>query len=122
MFPPIMQGSSVDSTLRGAYTASPTMYMLYGRGCVASLPTVIANLGASKAFIITGKSLREKTPVISRIEEILGETHHAGTYSGVREHACVFLFFLSCFFHCPSLALRHLPRSRNLTSLLFIYT
>ncbi|EER41842.1 alcohol dehydrogenase [Histoplasma capsulatum H143] len=82
-----MQGSSVDSTLRGAYTASPTMYMLYGRGCVASLPTVIANLGASKAFIITGKSLREKTPVISRIEEILGEMHHAGTYSGVREHA-----------------------------------
>ncbi|PGG99189.1 hypothetical protein GX51_06383 [Blastomyces parvus] len=100
MSPPIMQGSSVDSTLHGAYTASPTKYMLYGRGnktdqktnyensgCISSLPTVIANLGASKAFIITGKSLREKTPVISCIETILGEAHHAGTYSGVREHA-----------------------------------
>ncbi|KLJ07692.1 hypothetical protein EMPG_16836 [Blastomyces silverae] len=91
MSPPIMQGSSIDSTLHGAYTASPTKYMLYGRGkntgCITSLPTVIANLGASKAFIITGKSLREKTPVISCIEAILGEAHHAGTYSGVREHA-----------------------------------
>ncbi|KAL2376595.1 hypothetical protein RJZ90_007399 [Blastomyces dermatitidis] len=89
MSPLIMQGSSVDSTLHGAYTASPTKYMLYGRGCITSLPTVIANLGASKAFIITGKSLREKTPVISSIEAILGDAHHAGTYSGVREHAPV---------------------------------
>ncbi|OJD21906.1 hypothetical protein ACJ73_06750 [Blastomyces percursus] len=91
-----MQGSSVDSTLHGAYTTSPTKYMLYGRGkksnyenlgCITLLPTVIANIGASKAFIITGKSLYEKTPVISSIEAILGEAHHAGTYSGVREHA-----------------------------------
>ncbi|PGH29497.1 hypothetical protein GX50_07761 [[Emmonsia] crescens] len=87
MSPPILQGNSIDSTLQGAYTASPIKYMLYGRGCITSLPTVIANLGASKAYIITGNSLREKTPVISRIEEILGEAHHAGTYSGVREHA-----------------------------------
>ncbi|OAX78399.1 hypothetical protein ACJ72_07295 [Emergomyces africanus] len=69
MSAPIMQGSSIDSTLRGAYTASPIKYMLYGRGCITSLPTVMANLGASKAYIITGRSLREKTPVISRIEE-----------------------------------------------------
>ncbi|OJD15520.1 hypothetical protein AJ78_04216 [Emergomyces pasteurianus Ep9510] len=87
MSTPIMQGSGIDSSLRGAYTASPIKYMLYGRGCITSLPTVIENIGASKAYIITGKSLREKTPVISRIEEILGEARHAGTYSGVREHA-----------------------------------
>ncbi|KGY14749.1 hypothetical protein PABG_12343 [Paracoccidioides brasiliensis Pb03] len=84
---PIIQGHSIDSSLRGAYSASPIKYMLYGRGCITSLPDVVAKLGASKAYIITGRSLREKTPVIKQIEEILGVEHHVGTYSGVRQHA-----------------------------------
>ncbi|ODH50146.1 hypothetical protein GX48_03702 [Paracoccidioides brasiliensis] len=84
---PIIQGHSIDSSLRGAYSASPIKYMLYGRGCITSLPDVVAKLGASKAYIITGRSLREKTPVIKQIEEILGIEHHVGTYSGVRQHA-----------------------------------
>ncbi|PGH16816.1 hypothetical protein AJ79_01460 [Helicocarpus griseus UAMH5409] len=85
---PLLQGSSIDSSLHGVYTASPIKYMKYGRGSITSLPTLIENLGASKAYIITGRSLREKTPVIERIEGILKEKGAwAGTFSGVREHA-----------------------------------
>ncbi|KAK2787145.1 hypothetical protein FQN51_003439 [Onygenales sp. PD_10] len=83
-----LQGNSIDSSLRGAYIASPVKCMLYGRGCINSLPAVISELGASKAYIITGTSLREKTPVIKEIEDILKRKDaHAGTYSGVRQHA-----------------------------------
>lgn len=55
-------------------------------GSRASLSKVISKLGGSKAFIITGKSLNEKTPVIKELEEHLAGSH-AGTYAGVRQHA-----------------------------------
>ncbi|KAM5492259.1 hypothetical protein MaudMau93_001563 [Microsporum audouinii] len=57
-------------------------------GSRATLSKVISKLGGSKAFIITGKSLNEKTPVIKELEEHLAGSH-AGTYAGVRQHAPV---------------------------------
>lgn len=43
----------------------------------------------SKAFIITGSSLATKTPLIKQIEDLLTPSHHAGTFSSIRQHAPV---------------------------------
>ncbi|KAL1957443.1 hypothetical protein VTO42DRAFT_6011 [Malbranchea cinnamomea] len=76
----------VDSSLQGVYAALPVKCMVYGRGCTRSLPKILSHLGVSKAFIITGTSLKEKTPVIKDLEAGLGPAH-VGTYSKVRQHA-----------------------------------
>ena len=44
---------------------------------------------SSKAFIITGKSLATKTSLISQVETLLGQSHHAGTFSEIKQHAPV---------------------------------
>lgn len=43
----------------------------------------------SKAFIITGASLANKTPLIKELEDLLSSKHHAGTFSNIKEHAPV---------------------------------
>ena len=43
----------------------------------------------SKAFIITGASLANKTPLIKDLESLLSSKHHAGTFSNIKEHAPV---------------------------------
>ncbi|KAF4303500.1 Alcohol dehydrogenase iron-type [Botryosphaeria dothidea] len=43
----------------------------------------------SKAFIVTGSSLATKTPLISKIEELLGPIRHAGTFANIKQHAPV---------------------------------
>ncbi|EFR00066.1 alcohol dehydrogenase IV [Nannizzia gypsea CBS 118893] len=58
------------------------------RGARSLLPKVVSELGGSKAFIITGRSLNEKTPVIKELESLLADSH-AGTYAGVRQHVPV---------------------------------
>ena len=50
----------------------------------SSLPTP-----SSKAFIITTKSLAEKTPLVVQVESLLTSKHHAGTYSTISQHAPV---------------------------------
>lgn len=79
--------------------------MLYGRGvffgthrvhgssCVTpgtsnQLSDVVKELGATKAFIITGRSLYEKTPVVKNVEKSLGSVH-GGTFSKIGQHALV---------------------------------
>ncbi|KAJ8609731.1 hypothetical protein MRB53_038968 [Persea americana] len=42
----------------------------------------------SKAFIITGSSLANKTQLIKQVEEVLGD-RHAGTFSNIKQHAPV---------------------------------
>lgn len=48
--------------LHGSYAYYDTLKgVYYGPGCVhTALPTLLAVLGASKAFVVTGNSLREK--------------------------------------------------------------
>jgi len=60
--------------------------MIYGRGTSNQLSEVMAELGGTKAFIITGRSLYEKTPVIKNIEKSL-RTLHGGTFSKIGQHA-----------------------------------
>ena len=38
-----------------------------------------------RAFVITGRSLNEKTGLISRVEAMLGG-RHAGTFAGIGQH------------------------------------
>jgi 3-oxoacid CoA-transferase len=57
-------------------------------GTSKQLSDVVAELGGTKAFIITGRSLFEKTPVIKDIEKSLGSVH-GGTFSKVGQHALV---------------------------------
>lgn len=55
-------------------------------GTSKQLADVVAELGGTKAFIITGRSLYEKTPVIKDIEKSLGPVH-GGTFSKIGQHA-----------------------------------
>ncbi|EUC31229.1 hypothetical protein COCCADRAFT_101797 [Bipolaris zeicola 26-R-13] len=80
------QNGSIDSTTKGVYRASPIKLMIYGNGTSNQLLDVITELGATKAFIITGRSLYEKTPVIKNIEKTLGSAH-GGTFSKIGQHA-----------------------------------
>lgn len=59
--------------------------LFYGTGCVQShfrsmLPSV-----TSRAFVITGSSLYNKTPLIQQLEQILGD-NHAGTFAAINQH------------------------------------
>ncbi|KAK2624881.1 hypothetical protein QTJ16_006074 [Diplocarpon rosae] len=80
------QGGQVDSSLVGCYSASPARYMIYGRGTAQKLDEVIAKIGTTKAFIITGRSLSTKTPVIKDAEAALGSAH-VGTFTKIGQHA-----------------------------------
>ncbi|OAL07241.1 alcohol dehydrogenase [Phaeosphaeriaceae sp. SRC1lsM3a] len=80
------QNGSVDSSVKGVYRASPIKLMIYGNGTSSQLSDVITELGGTKGFIITGRSLYEKTPVIKNIEKSLGSAH-GGTFSKIGQHA-----------------------------------
>lgn len=80
------QNGSIDSSVKGVYRASPIKLMIYGNGTSNQLSDVVAELGGTKAFIITGRSLYEKTPVIKNIEKALGAVH-GGTFSKIGQHA-----------------------------------
>ncbi|PBP23457.1 alcohol dehydrogenase IV [Diplocarpon rosae] len=82
----VNQGGQVDSSLVGCYSVSPARYMIYGRGTAQKLDEVIAKIGTTKAFIITGRSLSTKTPVIKDAEAALGSAH-VGTFSKIGQHA-----------------------------------
>jgi len=60
--------------------------VVYGRGSIQQLPELLNSLNASKAFIVTGSSLQNKTPVINEIEGILGGKH-VKTFSKIAQHA-----------------------------------
>jgi len=62
------------------------------------LKEVIEKLGTSKAYIITGRSLSTKTPVIKDVEESLGSSH-VGTFNKIGQHAYVLPNYTSQIFH-----------------------
>lgn len=66
-------------TLKGVY---------YGPKCVeTALPELLDILGAKRALIVTGRSLRNKTGVVAKIENILKKSNAFGaTFSEIGEH------------------------------------
>jgi len=74
---------STVTTLAGFWRANQVEKLHYGAGSVekhllSTLPTE-----KSKAFIISGSSLANKTPLVKQVEERLGTQHHAGTFSNI---------------------------------------
>ncbi|XPS93677.1 hypothetical protein M3J09_003020 [Ascochyta lentis] len=80
------QGSSCDTSAMGTYRASPAKLMVYGNGTTSQLKDVIKQLGCTKAFVVTGRSLYEKTPVIKNVEKLLDQMH-GGTFYKIGQHA-----------------------------------
>jgi maleylacetate reductase len=64
-------------------TFLPTRRVHFGAG---SLEKIDEEAGCfDRAFVVTGRSLYEKTDLILRVEALLGEKH-AGTYSSIGQH------------------------------------
>jgi alcohol dehydrogenase class IV len=75
------------SPLTGLYQPNNLNSMYYGAGTVKAHLLDCLPSESSKAFIITGSSLANKTPLVKQVEELLGSKHHAGTFSKIGQHA-----------------------------------
>ena len=80
--------SSLDP-LTGFWKPNALKGLYYGSGTVKDHLLSCLPTENSKAFIITGASLTNKTPCIKQIEDLLSSKHHAGTFSNIKEHAPV---------------------------------
>ncbi|KAH7150527.1 alcohol dehydrogenase [Dactylonectria estremocensis] len=75
-----------DSPLSGLWEPqSHLKYLYYGAGCVEKHLISTLPSPSSRVFIITGSSLSTKTPLIRRLEVMLGDLH-AGIYDGIKQH------------------------------------
>ena len=67
----------------GTHTFLPTARVHFGAEALEKLEEEARSYG--RAFVITGRSLNEKTGLIRRVEALLGG-RHAGTYAGIGQH------------------------------------
>ena len=67
----------------GTHTFLPTKRVHFGAGSLEKIQEEA--LAKDRAFVVTGRTLYEKTDLIRRVEEILGEKH-GGTFPGMGEH------------------------------------
>ena len=75
--------------LSGLYKPAVLKGLYYGPNVVKDKLLSCLPSESSKAFIITGSSLANKTPLIKELESLLSSKHHAGTFSDIKEHAPV---------------------------------
>ncbi|KAF2403303.1 maleylacetate reductase [Trichodelitschia bisporula] len=78
----------MESTLKplsGLWKPLAVDAVYYGPDTVDKHLLSVLPTPSSKAYIITGKSLATKTPLIKAVEQRLG-THHAGTFSSLSAH------------------------------------
>ncbi|KAH9056577.1 alcohol dehydrogenase IV [Lactarius vividus] len=78
-----------QTDLSGYYAWTHTLEGLYyGPGSVSTaLPKLLGDLGASKALVVTGKSLYTKTDIVKKVEGILREQNrYADTFYNIGEH------------------------------------
>ncbi|KAK3305133.1 maleylacetate reductase [Chaetomium strumarium] len=59
--------------------------LFYGPSCAEQHLLSELPCPGSRVFIVTGRSLATKTPLIRQLEALLGE-HHAGTFTGIKQH------------------------------------
>ncbi|KAJ8079675.1 hypothetical protein PM082_011262 [Marasmius tenuissimus] len=79
-----------SSNLQGSYSWTDTLRGIYfGPGSVnTALPKLFEKLGASKALVVTGKSLFEKTDVVKKVEGVLKSMNAYGaTFYEIGEHS-----------------------------------
>ena len=67
----------------GTHTFLPTERVHFGAGSIERLVDEARPRG--RAFVVTGRSLNEKTDLVRRVEALLGDKH-AGTFAGMGEH------------------------------------
>ena len=67
----------------GTHTFLQTTRVHFGAGALENLEEEARPYG--RAFVITGRSLSERTGLISRVEAMLGG-RHAGTFAGIGQH------------------------------------
>ena len=82
--------SKVESSqhpLSGLYKPTHLQRLYYGSGSVKKNLLGCLPKESSKAFIVTGTSLANKTDLVKQVEELLGSKHHAATYSKIGQHA-----------------------------------
>ncbi|QIX00239.1 hypothetical protein AMS68_005756 [Peltaster fructicola] len=80
--------ASSQEPLRGLWKPTHLTRLHYGSGSVREHLLDCLPSEKSKAFIITGSSLANKTSLVKQVEELLG-SRHAGTFSKIRQHAPV---------------------------------
>ncbi|CAK7222025.1 hypothetical protein SBRCBS47491_004727 [Sporothrix bragantina] len=73
----------------GVYEPQPLRKMFYGQDAVKEHLLACLPSSTSRAVIITGPTLADKTPLVKAVEALLGPARHAGTFSGIRQHAPV---------------------------------
>ncbi|KAK5059833.1 hypothetical protein LTR84_009716 [Exophiala bonariae] len=73
--------------LIGLYRPHNLGGLYYGPDVVRNQIRSVLRSETSKAFIVTGCSLATKTPLIADLETLLGPENHAGTFSGIKQHA-----------------------------------
>ncbi|KAH9830707.1 uncharacterized protein C8Q71DRAFT_816984, partial [Rhodofomes roseus] len=85
--------TTYDSTnLHGQYAWTDTLKGVhYGPGSLATaLPKLLKTLGASKALIVTGRSLHDKTDVVKKVEGVLQQHGaYAATFYEIGQHTPV---------------------------------
>lgn len=84
------RSSKVESSqnpLSGLWKPTHLQRLYYGSGSVDKYLLECLPSESSKAFIVTGTSLANKTNLIKQVEELLGSKHHAATYSKIGQHA-----------------------------------
>jgi maleylacetate reductase len=67
----------------GTHTFLATTRVHFGVGALEKLE--VETRSCDRAFVITGRSLNEKTDLIRRVEALLGGKH-AGTFAGIGQH------------------------------------
>lgn len=80
---------STEHPLSGLWKPAHLESLYYGPSSVKKNILSCLPSPSSKAFIITGSSLANKTPLIQQVEKLLGSKHHAGTFSNIKQHAPV---------------------------------
>jgi alcohol dehydrogenase class IV len=65
---------------RGTHTFPPTERVHFGTGSLQEVGKEARR--AERVFVVTGRTLDEKTDLVRRVEGILGE-RHAGTFAGM---------------------------------------
>lgn len=69
--------------MRGTHRSLRTDRVHFGAGSLEELAGEAA--AHERAFVITGRTLNEKTDLVRRVEAMLGE-RHSGTFAGMSEH------------------------------------
>lgn len=73
-------------TATGEYSYLPIERVHFGPGIVRELARELDRLGSNRPFLITGKSISEKTDLVTRVEGA-AERKLAGVYAGIKQHA-----------------------------------